>query len=94
MCHVLDELKNNQKILYIDQIVWYTKTIKSRLWELALSPKGDLDMTVKELMNFLSKFDENQNVVIECDDCEDKWCEIDEDNSFDEDDTLVISVSY
>lgn len=64
------------------------------LWELALSPKWDLDMTVKELMNFLSKFDENQNVVIECDDCEDKWYEIDEDNSFDEDDTLVISVSY
>ena len=51
-------------------------------------------MTVKELMNFLSKFDENQNVVIECDDCEDKCYEIDEDNSFDEDDTLVISVSY
>ena len=72
----------------------YTKTIKSRLWELALSHKGDLDMTVKELMNFLSKFDENQNVVIECDDCEDKLYEIDEDNSFDEDDTLVISVSY
>ena len=51
-------------------------------------------MTVKELMNFLSKFDENHNVVIECDDCEDKWYEIDEDNSFDEDDTLVISISY
>lgn len=50
-------------------------------------------MKVKELMNFLSKFDENQNVVIECDDCEDKWYKIDEDNSFD-DDTLVISVSY
>ena len=63
-------------------------------WELALSIKGDLDMTVKELMNFLSKFDENQNVVIECDDCEAKWYEIDEDNSFDEDDILVISVSY
>ena len=39
------------------------------LWELALIHKGDLGMTVKELMNFLSKFDENQNVVIECDDC-------------------------
>ena len=63
-------------------------------WGLALIPKGDLDMTVKELMNFLSKVDENQNVVIECDDCEYKWYEIDEDNSFDEDDTLVISVSY
>ena len=49
-------------------------------------------MTVKELMNFLSKFDENQNVVIECDDCEAKWYEIDD--SFDEDDILVISVSY
>lgn len=61
---------------------------------LALSHKGDLDMTVKELMNFLSKFYENQNVVIECDDCEDKLYEIDEDNSFDEGDTLVISVSY
>ena len=50
-------------------------------------------MTVKELMNFLSKFDENQNVVIECYDCEAKWYEIDEDNSFDENDILIISVS-
>ena len=50
-------------------------------------------MTVKELMNFLSKFDENQNVVIECDDYEAKWYEIDEDNSFDADDILIISVS-
>ena len=87
-------LKIIKKSFTVIRLFLYTKTIKSRLWELALSIKGDLDMTVKELMNFLSKFDENQNVVIECDDCEDKWYEIDEDNSFDDDDTLVISVSY
>lgn len=51
-------------------------------------------LSIHLLKDILSKFDENQNVVIECDDCEDKWYEIDEDNSFDEDDTLVISVSY
>ena len=51
-------------------------------------------MTVKELMNFLSKFDEDQNVVFECDDCEGKWYEFDEDGSYEEDDTLVIGITY
>lgn len=63
-------------------------------WGLALSTKGDFDMTVKELMNFLSKFDEDQNVVFECDDCEGKWYEFDEDGSSDEGDTLVIGITY
>ena len=51
-------------------------------------------MTVKELMNFLSKFDEDQNVVFECDDCEGKWYEFDEDGSSEADDTLVIGITY
>ena len=51
-------------------------------------------MTVKELMNFLSKFDEDQNVVFECDDCEGKWYEFDEDGSSEEDDILVIGITY
>jgi hypothetical protein len=53
-------------------------------------------MTVKELVNLLSKFDEDQNVVVECDDCEGKWYEIDEDNSYCEKDfnTLIIRVTY
>ena len=51
-------------------------------------------MTVKELMNFLSKFDEDQNVVFECDDCDGKWYEFDEDGSYEEDDTLVIGITY
>ena len=34
-------------------------------------------MTVKELIEFLNHYDEDMNVVIECDDCEGKWYEID-----------------
>lgn len=34
-------------------------------------------MTVKELIEFLNHYDEDMDVVIECDDCEGKWYEID-----------------
>lgn len=51
-------------------------------------------MTVKELMKFLSKFDEDKNVVFECDDYEGKWYEFDEDGSSEYDDILVIGITY
>lgn len=51
-------------------------------------------MTVKELMEILSKFDEDTKVVVECDDCEDKWYEVSEDDSEVVEDTLVLRVIY
>lgn len=53
-----------------------------------------LSMTVKELMKFLSKFDEDKNVVFECDDYEGKWYEFDEDGSSEYDDILIIGITY
>lgn len=51
-------------------------------------------MTVKELIELLNQYDEDMKVVIECDDCEDKWYEIDEDLTEPFGDTLVISATY
>lgn len=51
-------------------------------------------MTVKELMSFLSKFDEDTEVVVECDDCEDKWYDVSEDDSDVTEDVLVLRVFY
>lgn len=51
-------------------------------------------MTVKELIDLLSNYDEDTKVAIECDDCEGKWYEVDEDSTECFGDTLVISVTY
>ena len=57
-------------------------------------------MTVKELIELLNHYDEDMDVVIECDDCEGKWYEIDEDSTESLANTqvylnkLVISATY
>lgn len=51
-------------------------------------------MTVKDLMELLSQFDEDTKVVVECDDCEDKWYEVSEDDSEVVKNTLVLRVFY
>ena len=51
-------------------------------------------MTVKELISFLSKFDEDTKVVVECDDCDDKWYDVSEDDSDVTEDVLVLRVFY
>lgn len=51
-------------------------------------------MTVKDLMEFLSQFDEDTKVVVECDDCEDKWYEVSGDDSEVVEDSLVLRVFY
>ncbi len=38
-------------------------------------------MKVKELIEMLSKFDGEKQVVVECDDCEGKWYKIDENDT-------------
>lgn len=48
-----------------------------------------------EHVEFLSNYDENMKVVVECDDCGFRvWYEIDKDSTEPFEDTLVISVTY
>lgn len=51
-------------------------------------------MTVKELIELLNQYDEDMKVVVECDDCEGKWYEVDENSTDSFANTLVISVTY